>query len=203
MEKQKPSALEVNQIRLRLAFAFGLLISIVIAVGWLGLARMEKANRDLENLIGGPWATAETSRKALSLSATNNRITMEVFLLDDQKEIEQLLAVRAENTRKISALLDQIEKQGIDSKEEREVFDAVKATRTPYVESYKHALDLLLKEHKPAQARAIMVGTTIPRLRAYHEAWSAFVDFQGKQMDAVAHLISKESLGERIHLLDG
>src|ERR1700739_510909 len=116
MEKQKPSALEVNQIRLRLAFAFGLLISIVIAVGWLGLARMEKTNRDLENLIGGPWATAETSRKALSLSATNNRITMEVFLLDDQKEIEQLLAVRAENTRKISALLDQIEKQGIDSK---------------------------------------------------------------------------------------
>jgi hypothetical protein len=70
----------------RLALAFGLLISIVIAVGWPGLNQMEKANRNLDDIIGGRWAKAEVSRRALSLSSTNNRITMEAFLLDDQRD---------------------------------------------------------------------------------------------------------------------
>jgi methyl-accepting chemotaxis protein len=186
MEKQEQHVLEPNRIGVQLAIAFGLLVSILVGVGWLGLARMGSMNEDLEAIVGKRWAKVDVSRRALNYSAANNRITMEVFILDDQKEIEQLLRHRAENTEEISAAVNELEQRGAESGKEKELLNAVKAARAPYIASYKQALDLLLKEHKPEQARAVMVGLTLPRLIAYHDAWSAFVDFQGKQMDEVA-----------------
>jgi hypothetical protein len=186
MEKRQRFALRPEYIALQLAIPFGLLILIVVGMGWLGLSRMGSVYRDLETTVGKRWAKVETSRKAFNLSDINNRLTMEVFFLDDQTEIQQLLARRAQNSEKIRALINELEVLGIDSGKERELIEAIKATRAPYVASYKQALALLLKEKKPVKARITMVRETLPLLNAYHDAWSAFVDFQRNQLDQFA-----------------
>ena len=118
MEKQEQHVLEPNRIGVQLAIAFGLLVSILVGVGWLGLARMRSMNEDLEAIVGKRWAKVDVSRRALNYSAANNRITMEVFILDDQKEIEQLLRRRAENTEEISAAVNELEQRGAESGKE-------------------------------------------------------------------------------------
>ncbi len=171
---------------LKLGFAFGLVVSIVLGVGWLGLSRMGRVNADLERIISKRWAKVQLAREALKYSNLNSRITMEILLLRSRAEIDPLLIQRAANTEKISAVVAKIEGQ-LESETERELFAAVKETRTPYIDSYLHALHLLVDENKPDEARAAMVQVTLPRLIKYHEAWNAFLDFQGDQMDQAAH----------------
>ncbi len=178
-----------NSITLRLGIPFAFLVSILLGMGWLGLSRMGRINSDLEGIISKRWDQVQLSREALNYSNLNNRITMEIFYFNKREEIDPLLAQRAENTARISALLQKLEEDGVESQKERDLLNAVKGVRAPYVDSYLQALHLLLDEHKYVQAREAMVRVTLPRLLAYHEAWNAFVEFQVQQMD----LASKQS----------
>jgi len=165
--------------------AFGVLVAILIGIGLLGLSRMDQISANLENVLGRRWVKLQLSREALAYSTRNSRITMEIFLLQDKRLIDPLLAARAENTRKISELVTKLEDQ-CDSPDERLALAAVKDARTPYIQSYLRALHLLVDEKKQEAARAIMVQETTPALFKYHDAWSNFVQFQMDQMDNAA-----------------
>lgn len=168
----------------RLGISFGALVLILVGLGWFGLSRMDRTNAEFDQILDKRWAKVQLSREAQGYSNLNNRITMQVFLLDSREEIEPLLVQRAANTEKISVLVKKIEAMGLESAREKELLDTVNATRWPYINSYLEALNLLLKEHKVEQARTAMVRVTLPRLITYHKAYNAFVDFQGEQMDA-------------------
>ena len=174
-----------SRIAIKLAISFAFLVSIVFGLGWLGLRGMGRINADLEEIVSKRWARLQLSREALRYSNLNNRIIMEVFLLNRREEIEPLLKVREENSRKIAALLEQLG-AGVTSGREQELLDVVNRTRTPYINSYKQALRQLLEENKPEQARATIVGVTLPKLIAYHDAWNSFVDFQDRRIDQAA-----------------
>ncbi len=178
-----------NGIAIKLGGAFGLLVSVLLGVGWLGVSRMGRLNADLEEIIGKRWNKVQLSRQALNYSNLNNRITMEILFLDDKEKIKPLLRVRADNSDKISALMDRIEEAGFESAREKELFEAVKQARPPYVDSDKQMLNLLLNEHKPVEARQLMVQVTLPRLIIYHNAYDAFVNFQGEPMDQAARQV--------------
>jgi len=176
-----------SEVIFKLGIAFGLLVSILLGIGWLGVSRMARLNADLEQSIAKNWNHVQISREAMNYSNLNNRLIMEILLLSDQEKIDRLLRERAENTERITALMMTIEKEGLESPEEKELFADLKRVRPPYVESYKQMLHVLLDEHKPAQAKAIMIQETLPRLILYHKAYDAFVNFQGQQMDLAVH----------------
>ena len=134
------------------------------------------------NVTDVRWLKVKLAREALHYSDLNNRITMEVFLLEDKQKIAALLKERADNTEKISAILRQIQAH-VSSDNENAALAKVDATRKPYIDSYLKALDLLIKQDKPQQARKVMVDVTLPNLLIYHGAWEDFVAFQGWQMD--------------------
>jgi signal transduction histidine kinase/CheY-like chemotaxis protein len=175
-----------RSIVLMLAISFGFLVCILLGLGWLGLSRMSRIHSDLEDLVTKRWAKVKLCRTALAYSSLNSRITVEVFLLDNSDQIAPLLKNRAENTKIISALLSQIQAQGVAPGREHELLDAIVLARTPYIASYLQALHLLIDEHKYVKARAVMVDQTLPLLIRYHEAWNRFVEFQGEQMDEAA-----------------
>ena len=183
-------------IGLRLGIAFSLLIAILVGVGWSGLSRMGRINADLEEIVNKRWAKVQLAREAMNYSSLNNRITMEIFLLKDREEIDPLLVRRAENTERISILVKKIEAQ-IESEKEKELLAAVNTARWPYVDSYKHALRLLLEEHKPEEAREAMVRVTLPNLIRYHDTYNAFVAFEGDQMDEAARASAKNYAAAR------
>jgi len=156
-----------------------------MGIGYLGLSRMNQINANLSEVLGRNWTTLQLSREALAYSTRNSRITMEIFLLNDKWEIDPLLKSRAQNTQKISELVTTIESQ-CDSPEEKQLLDAVKDARAPYVASYLRALHLLVAEGKQDAARAIMVAETTPALFKYHSAWENFVRFQMDEVDRAA-----------------
>jgi C4-dicarboxylate-specific signal transduction histidine kinase len=180
----------------RLACAFCLLIGLLVGVAWLALNRMEQIDKNIEELAGRRWAKVKLSREALACSAANNRITLQVFLMNNRKEIEPLLAERERNSRKISILVERIG-MDVESPEEGRLLAAVKEARQPYVESYLKALKLQLQDKNYEEARAAMIGRTIPLLIKYHENWQQFVEFQGEQMDAAARATQREYAATR------
>ncbi|MGB7846449.1 MAG: EAL domain-containing protein [Candidatus Acidiferrum sp.] len=174
-----------EQIAVRLRIAFGVLVGLLIAVGYLGVHRMDQINSDLENILGKRWVTLQLAREALMYSAQNSRITMQIFLTSDHKEIAPLLAKRAENSKKISATLEEI-KRWCESQEEKRLLSAVEDSRGPYVENYLRALHLLLDEHKRDEAADTMTKQTTPALLQYHAAWDEFMHFEMDQVDIAA-----------------
>ena len=174
-----------QHVGLRLSIAFGLLIAILICVGWLGLTRLGQINANLRQIVDERWAKLQLTREALRDSNDNHRITMQIFMLEDSERIKPLLARRAVNTERVSVIAKQLEDQA-ESPEERNLLNAVTVARTPYVDAYQNALALLINEHKYSESRAMMVQNVLPLLNEYHNAWNNFAQFQGDQMDQAA-----------------
>jgi PAS domain S-box-containing protein len=171
-------------ITLRLAAAFCLLAAVLFVVGWQGISRLRRLDEQTQNIVYQQWNEEHLADKALQLSDLNSRITLLIFLVDDQNEIQQLLVQRAANTGHISDLVGAIEPL-LEPGRETEMFAAVKATRTPYIESYQRALSLLLTEHKRDEARNLMVHVVWPNLNAYHDAWNVFEQHQVDQIEQI------------------
>ena len=171
-------------IRLRLAASFCLLAIALIVVGWQGMSHLHQLNSQVQNALANQCKVEQLSHEAFRLSNRNSRINLLVFLLDDQDEIKRLLAERAANSDRVSDLLSVIEPR-LGSKKEKELLADLKSKRTPYVESYKQALALLLTEQKPDEARKMLLEVVRPNLSAYHDAWDAFSQNEADEIDRV------------------
>ena len=176
-----------KRIILTLGVPFSLLVLILMAIGWLALQRMEHENRVADSIFNTQWEQQQLAEQAVRYSSLNNRIAMEVFLLDDPEEIKTRIIQREQNTVTISALLAQIEKLGLDPGEEQELFQRIVSTRAPFLASYQNAVDLDFNEHRAKDAKALIAHDTLPKLVTYHDAWLAFTDLQVRQVvDAIA-----------------
>jgi len=190
-----------QSVGLRLAIAFSFLIAVLIGVGWLGLNRMGRINGELERTVMHRWSTVQLARQALHYSNLNNRTTMQIFFLQDRAEIDPLLVGRAENSERISVLLKEIWARS-ETQQEGKLLADIDEARTPYVNSYKHSLSLLIDEKRPGAARETMVKETLPLLTTYADAWNAFVQSEGKEMDeAVATSAARYVVARRLALL--
>jgi two-component system, sensor histidine kinase and response regulator len=179
------SLVKRESIVTELVVGFAILVALLVAIGWLAVARTAALNADLDHLLDTRWQSVQLSRRALGYSSANNRITMELFLVHDSVEIQALRVERAANSAQIAALVDQLEAH-TGSDQERNLLAEVRRSRGPYVQSYLNALHLLLEEHDPESARIALVGETLPSLALYHAAWNRFVDYQGDLMNQAA-----------------
>lgn len=171
-------------VTLRLSAAFCLLALMLLIVGWQGIHHLEQAHTQIQSVVYAHWKKEQLSHEAFRLSDENSRITLEVFLIEDQSEIKQLLIERAANTDHISELV-RIIKPGLKSEEENRLFDYVLTTRTTYVECYTQALSLLVNDNKRDDALKMMMDIVRPRLITYHNAWNAFDQCEIDEMDKV------------------
>jgi signal transduction histidine kinase/DNA-binding response OmpR family regulator len=187
-------------ITFRLSASFCLLAAALFVVGWRGVSHLRQLNAQMQSTVGDQWAEVELTHEAFHLSDLNSRITLLIFLVDDQDDLKRLLAERAANTERISELIRTLEPR-LDPGE-RQLFAVVEATRTPYLESYQKALSLLLTEHKPDEARKMMMEVVRPNLTTYHAAWSAFDQHEGNTIDQVIQQSNADYIaGQREFLL--
>ena len=171
-----------SNLGVRLGLSFALLIGIMIAVGGLGLRQLHRIDDGLAKIVNQQWARVQMSQRAQAYSNLNSRITMQVFLSEDQKEIDSLLAQNSSNSKEISILIETLRSR-VDSAQELALLEAIDSTRSPYLASYKGALHMLVVDKKPQAAREVMAQQAMPRIIEYHKAWNAYVDYQGHQMD--------------------
>jgi diguanylate cyclase (GGDEF)-like protein/PAS domain S-box-containing protein len=165
-----------------LGAAFVALILILMSIGQLGLRRMRAIDEALSNITGRQSTNLQLARRALMISDDNNRIVMEIVLVENRGLVENLLATRAENSKEITALVEESERR-CESEEEKDLLFEVKKTREPYVDSYERAIHLLVDERKHDDAEAVMVKDSLPALLKYHAAWGKFVEFQKSELD--------------------
>src|ERR1039458_4801469 len=167
MGPPKPSFKDSRQLSLGLGMSFALLIVILLGTAYLTLQRMQRMNASAQDTLNEGLLELRLGQEALRYSNENSRITMHIFLLQRQEEIDGLLARRAENTRQISSLLAALQPH-CQSAEEKRLLEKVKQTRGLYVDSYRRALHLLLTEKNRAAATEVMVQETTPALDRYH-----------------------------------
>jgi PAS domain S-box-containing protein len=166
----------------RLAVCFGLLIASLILLGALSLHQLRNLDAAITEIVDQEWAKVELSRLAQSHSNHNNRITMTVFLVKDEQERQALLSERAHHSEDVDRLIDQLIVRARTA-DERLLLETVIRRRAAYVESYRAALHKLIDEKQPEVAREILTHVALPRIVDYHNAWDAYVNYQGERMD--------------------
>ena len=186
-----PSLQDGRQVGLRLGLSFGLLIALLLGTAYLAVNHMQGIYAELEGTLNDAMLGVRLAQEGLRYSSENSRITMQVFLVKQQDVIDQLLARRAENTKKISAILPILQSR-CDSEQEKQLLAMVKETRDPYVASYQRALYLLLTDKNREAATELMVQQTTPALFRYHAAWDEFVRFQFDQVQQVSQQSRQE-----------
>src|SRR5947208_1523316 len=180
----------------KLILAFGLLIAIVVGVGVVSLRHIE-ADAELERIVDARWEKVQLSRQAQSYSNLNNRITMQVFLVESESGINTLLVETAKNSEKISGLIETLRTR-VEAQEERQLLNKIEEKRTPYLETYRRALRLLVVDKEPAEARAVLTQEALPLLLKYHDSWNAYASYQGAQLDRAQERTSANTTQTRL-----
>jgi diguanylate cyclase (GGDEF)-like protein/PAS domain S-box-containing protein len=171
-----------QHIGLRLGVAFAVLIALLLGIAQLGLRRMQTIDETLGDITGRQLTNLQLARKALALSNDNNRIVMQIVLVENRALVKTMLATRSENTKEITTLVDESERR-CASEKEKQLLSAVKRARKPYVESYLRAIHLLVDDGRHDEAEAVVVNEVLPALLKYHVAWNEFVEFQKNEVD--------------------
>ena len=109
MGPPKPPFKDSRQLSAGLGMSFALLIVILLGTAYLTLHRMQRMNASAEETLNEGLLELQLGQEALRYSSENSRITMQIFLVQRQEEIDELLARRAENTRQISVLVAALE----------------------------------------------------------------------------------------------
>jgi diguanylate cyclase (GGDEF)-like protein len=185
----------------KLVLWFGLLIVILLGTAYLALDRMQRMNIGAERTLDESLLKLQLGQEALRYSSENSRITLELFLVQRAEIVDELLARREENSRRVSALLPVLEAQ-CESSEEKRLLEAVKQAREPYTKSYKRTLQLLLTEKEKAAAIDVMLEETNPALFRYHAAWDGFLRLQqDRGRSASEQMRQHEAIAWRIMLV--
>jgi PAS domain S-box-containing protein len=174
--------MKTEQMSVRLAVAFSLLIVMLVIAGWLGLSQMARIHSDLEPALKRSWAKVQLIRDGLECSNQNQRILLRMFFLDDNAEMASRLLQRSRNREKISEILHTLEGQ-ITSQREAELLERLRQTRSSYADSYSQGLRVLLEKHPSTEMRHKLIQNTVPLLDKYHSAWKDMGDFQRAEID--------------------
>ncbi|HYM60417.1 MAG TPA: methyl-accepting chemotaxis protein [Thermoanaerobaculia bacterium] len=177
-------------LRTRLITAFGILIGIVAVLGWFALDRLGTLNHTMRDVVSYRYNMLEMTNRTLEISIENSRLTLQMLLSRDKKSVDALRAEIPQNSKAITNLIDQIEK-GVKLPQEKAMFAAVTARRTPYLESRRAAEKLLVDGHHD-QAVAVAVNEMLPHLTSYRQAWNDFAAFQRKSAEVAVQQSARE-----------
>jgi diguanylate cyclase (GGDEF)-like protein len=170
---------------MELRLCFGLLIAMLLASTYLALNHMQRVYAALEAELDESTRELRLAQDGLRYSNENAWLNMQTFLVQRPELIEQLQVRRAENSRRISALIPALEAQ-CESDDEKRLLLTVKDTRAIYMASYQQALRLLLTDKNRNAAIEVMLQQTTPALYRYHAAWEDFARFQFDQVRQVS-----------------
>lgn len=120
----------------------------------------------------------DLAEEVLDYSERNIQLTMEI-LIQATEEIGPLLVQRAENSARISTLVQSIREQ-VESEKERELLDAASA-RWPSAHSSAPSCHHLMDRQKHAEGGAAMANVMLPLLLD-NTSWRAYVQFLRAQM---------------------
>jgi methyl-accepting chemotaxis protein len=173
------------RIRTRLVVLIGVFLATLAGLGGLGLQRMAEANASLDEAVRTRYGTVDRATQAMDLNAENARITLQITLLTELQQVGAVAALtteQSENTKRISALMEDIEPRLVLDRE-KAAWRTVKELRMPYIES-RGRVKKLFEARQRDEAAAALSGDLTPKLTTYRRSWQAFVREQVALMTA-------------------
>jgi two-component system, cell cycle sensor histidine kinase and response regulator CckA len=169
---------------LKVAFAFGCLVVLLIGVGWLGLSRMGQINASTNYFFNERWERFHTGRQAVSYFNANNRLITRFFLKPHQgkDDAEALAAQVKDNDAKGMAALERIEAEPLTAIE-REMLGTIREAKAPADASLARMMELLVAQGQTEEANRWMVKDTFPLLNKFRDASAAFTDYEENQLN--------------------
>jgi two-component system, cell cycle sensor histidine kinase and response regulator CckA len=166
----------------KLGIAFGLLLALLIGLGWLGLSRMSRTKADL-NQLGCDISKLELAQRARDFADLNIKLVTQILILDRKEDVDTFEAKRIANRIQTAAAMAAL-KPKIDSEAETALLNNIDLARIPARVSVDRIF-VLLNQGNKEDARQLMVNVTFPLLEKYEGAWAAFVQFQKDRMEQV------------------
>jgi two-component system cell cycle sensor histidine kinase/response regulator CckA len=168
----------------KLGIAFGILVSMLIGVGWLGLSRMDQMNSDVSRLFNRRWEKVQLARRVVFYASSNYRIATKIILMKSAVKTQADLfpVERAENSQNGAEAEKKIEAM-LDSESEKELLARVDEARGRAHGSEQKLFDLLLSEKKTDQVSDVMLTDTLSALDDYRDVLNAFVQLEENQLN--------------------
>jgi PAS domain S-box-containing protein len=182
--ERRRSIMNNSPVGTKLGIAFGLLLSLLAGVGWLGLSCMSQTDSALKHL-GRDVSKTVMAQRAEDYANLNIRLVMQVLIVGSKEDIEAFEARRVEN-RNLSSNAIETLRPMIDSEKELALLSNIDNARIPARDGVDRIITLL-NQGKQKEARQLMISATSASLDKYQQAWDAFVRFQKVHMEEVEY----------------
>src|ERR1700678_1608822 len=166
-----------------LGVCFTVPIAILLATCYWASNRVITVDHAVDRATESRILKLQLVHRAVRYSNDNNNITTRLFLEKNAPSPAEVLARRDENSGKLTEILAELD-AACDSDRERQLLQAIKETRAPYLANYRLALKVLLQDKDRAKAESLMLGEVMPSLYAYRIAWDELAAFEMAQIKA-------------------
>jgi methyl-accepting chemotaxis protein len=165
--------------RLYLAFAVVVLFGTVTAlVEWRQIVTIQSLSSSVAN---EEWPRTVVANKIIDNVNGNGRAALTLITMSDPGEIKKSVDQMNASSKELTGLYAQLDKSIVEA-QGKSILETIKQRRAAYVNSRKKSIDLVLAG-KSEEAKAQLVGETIPLQKAYLAALYELIDMQGKAME--------------------
>ncbi|ACG73628.1 methyl-accepting chemotaxis sensory transducer [Anaeromyxobacter sp. K] len=171
------------KISTRLTAAFAGLIATAVAVGAMGVSRMEVQSRALERLVSQRYELVERAGVCVQTTESSTRASWQQFLfagIYTPAQMDGLRAILAKNKRDCSAAIAWLE-GALTTPEERDLYRRVGELRGPY-QATRDEVAKAFADGRREEAAALFQRELMPRLEAYRQGWMDLVALEKRYM---------------------
>ena len=168
----------------RLSLAFGVLVTFLVAVGGLGLARLSELNEHIHEITQQRWSEARLAQEGIALVGEQTGHVTRLFLLKDPAEVDRTLADIASVRDRANVVVKKREAT-LSGPIERALFDDLGVQRLAYIDAFAKAR-ALLAEGRRDEAQELALREVVPALQRVHGAWEKLLDHETERLGDAA-----------------
>jgi methyl-accepting chemotaxis protein len=148
------------KIGTRLGVAFGIVITLMLVLAAVGLARLGAVD-DITDRIGRvEWLKAEAAMTANALTRANAQRTNELFIATDPAHVDRILKLIDSNRNIISEKLATLDKL-VYTPEGKALMEKIQQRRKAYVASFGKVIQLIKDGNRDAAAKLMLDETLV------------------------------------------
>ena len=169
------------KIGLRLGLGFGFVLILLVIIAFIGISRLSELDDSIDKVTNDRYPKTVMANAVVNSVNENARYVRNILLLNDAAEQQKELAKIEENNKKVTVLLDKLDKV-INTEKGRELFKAIQDARTAYLPMIAKVIDLALTKHE-LDATKLLLGEVREAQKNYFSSINDMIDFQSGTMD--------------------
>jgi methyl-accepting chemotaxis protein len=170
-------------IGMRLGASFGLVLTLIVILIVVGLARLTSIGEINDSILHNEWVKADAAQTANVMARANAREAMELFITNDSDRvasIKQHIEANIKTSDEALGTLDHL----VKTPKGRAMLAHIKESSDAYVTSFSKVAQLLA-DGKRDEAINMMRSETLPLSDSLEDQITALVDFQKTVVSAI------------------